>query len=88
MKNTIQEILTFDLHQLNNIYYLDIPVQKLINPKFMIKEDDLYIFLYNYSQCFIIKSLPEDFLNNIPLNNCYIKQQLNLNNTPIPISLI
>lgn len=88
MKNTIQEILTFDLHKVHDIYYLDIPVQKLINPKFMIKEDNLYVFLYNYSQCFIIKSLPKDFLENIPLNNCFIKQQLNLHNQPICISLI
>lgn len=88
MKNTIQEILTFDLHKVHDIYYLDIPVQKLINPKFMIKEDNLYVFLYNYSQCFIIKSLPKDFLENIPLNNCFIKQQLNLHNQPICIALI
>lgn len=88
MKNSIQEILTFDLHKVHDIYYLDIPVQKLINPKFMIKEDNLYVFLYNYSQCFIIKSLPKDFLENIPLNNCFIKQQLNLHNQPICIALI
>lgn len=88
MKNSIQEILTFDLNKVNQYYYLDIPVQKLINPKFMIKNDDLYIFLYNYSQCFVIKSLPIDFLENIPLDNCFIKQKLNLNSIVLPISLI
>ena len=45
MKNTVQEILTFDIKKDQSDYYLDIPVQKLINPKFMIKENDLYIFL-------------------------------------------
>lgn len=88
MKNIVQEILTFDLNKINQNYYLDIPVQKLINPKFMIKNDNLYIFLYNYSQCFVIKSLPVDFLKNIPLGNCFIKQKLNLNNIIITISLI
>lgn len=88
MKNSIQEILTFDLNKVNQYYYLDIPVQKLINPRFMIKNDDLYIFLYNYTQCFVIKSLPIDFLKNIPLDNCFIKQKLNLNSIVLPISLI
>lgn len=88
MKNNIQEILTYDINTVKNYYYLDIPVQKLINPKFMIKNKDLYVFLYNYSQCFIIKNLPEDFLINIPLKICYIKQKLNLNNIIILISLI
>jgi hypothetical protein len=88
MKNLIQEILTFDLIKNNENYYLEIPVQKLINPKFMIKDNNLYIFLYNFSQCFIIKNLPLNFLKSIPLNNCFIKQKLNLNSILIPISLI
>lgn len=86
MKNHIQEILTFDISKDENYYYLDIPVQKLINPKFMIKNNDLYVFLYNYSQCFIIKDLPEVFIYNIPLGKCYIKQ--NLSNIIIGISLV
>lgn len=88
MKNNLQEILTFDINQSQLNYYLDIPVQKLINPKFMIKNKQLYVFLYNYSQCFVIKNLPEDFLYNIAYNRCFIKQKLNLNSTTIPISLI
>lgn len=86
MKNNIQEILTFDISKDKNYHYLDIPVQKLINPKFMIKNNDLYVFLYNYSQCFIIKDLPDDFIHNIPLRKCYIKQTLS--NIIIAISLI
>lgn len=86
MKN-IQEILTFDIKTINNDYFLDIPVQKLINPKFMIVDSDLYIFLHNYTQCFIIKSLPDNIINNIPKNNCYIKQKLNLDDSPILIKL-
>lgn len=88
MKNNIQEILTFDINTSQNDYYLDIPVQKLINPKFMIKDKDLYVFLYNYSQCFIIKNLPDDFVAHIPLERCYIKQKLNLNSIMILISLL
>lgn len=88
MKNTVQEILTFDIKKDQSDYYLDIPVQKLINPKFMIKENDLYIFLYNYSQCFIIKNLPKEFIEAIPFNKCFIKQKLNLNSIVLPISLL
>lgn len=88
MKSVLQEILTFDINKIHDNYYLDIPAQKLINPKFMIKNNDLYIFLYNYSQCFIVKNLSEDFIKNIPLEKCYIKQKLNLNSISIKISLI
>ena len=88
MKVMIQEILTFDISEENNFFYLDIPVQKLINPKFMVVNNDLYIFLYNFSQCFIIKKLPNDFLEAIPFHTCYIKQKLTLNDSLIKISLI
>ncbi len=87
MKN-LQEILTFEIKIIDNNFYLDIPVQKLIKPKFMIIDCDLYIFLHNYTQCFVIKSLPNSFLINIPNKKCYIKQKLNLDNIPILISLI
>lgn len=87
MKN-FQEILTFEIKHIDDYYYLDIPVQKLMNPKFMIISSDLYIFLHNYTQCFIVKSLPDSFIKNIPKNNCYIKQKLNLDDLPLLISLI
>lgn len=84
----VQEILTFDIKKIDDNYFLDIPVQKLINPKFMIVHSNLYIFLHNYTQCFIIKELPIEFIKNIPKSCCYIKQKLNLDNIPILISLL
>lgn len=87
MTMTVQEILTFNIHMVGFIYFLDIPVQNLINPKFMIKDCSLYIFLSNFKQCFIIKNLPEDFIKNIPFLNCYIKPKINLKSPTILITL-
>lgn len=72
----IEELLTYEIHCYNGIYYLSLPVQNLIKPKFLLKNKDLYILLKNYTHGFIIKDLPLNILENIINKNCYIKENL------------
>ena len=88
MKNNTQEILTFEISGSEGCHYLDIPVQKLVAPKFMIKGNNLYVFLYHYSQCFVVKGLPEYFLEGIPAGICYVRPKLNLRDGAFIITLI
>lgn len=72
-----EELLTHEVYSRKGIYYLSIPVNNLISPKFLIKKDNLFIFLYNYSKCYIIKKIATDVLQAIKSGNCYLLENLN-----------
>lgn len=77
MKKNIKELLTYEIFQDQEIFYLSIPVNNLITPKFLIKNKHLFIFLYNYSQCYIVKNLPLDLLKSIVDKKCFLTENLN-----------
>ena len=43
-KNNIQELLDVEIYQKNDFYYLEVPVQNIIQPKFLLKDNTLYLF--------------------------------------------
>lgn len=63
--NNVEEILTYEIYENEDFFHLTIPVQNLKNPKFLLKNQDLYIFLYEYKKSYVIKNLPIDFLDFI-----------------------
>jgi hypothetical protein len=77
MKKTIEEILTYEIFSTTDGFYsLSLPVQNLINPKFMLKNKDLYILLHSYTQGYIIKNLPPYIIKSILKKQCVIKENL------------
>lgn len=76
----VQEILTYEIIIHHNILYLQIPVSGLINPQYLLKEDCLYLFLYNYTQAFLIKNLSDDIKKYIIDGKAYIKESLSHEN--------
>lgn len=77
MKKTIEELLTYEIFSYpNGNYSLSIPVQNLINPKFMLKNKDLYILLHSYTQGYIIKNLPTYIIKSIADKQCTLKENL------------
>jgi hypothetical protein len=79
MDNT-QEILTYEILKNNNNIYLHIPVSGLINPQYLLKNNCLYIFLYNYTQAFVIKNLSTNLIEFIVNNNAYLIESLSYDN--------
>ncbi len=75
-----KEILTYEVFKDDEFHYLSIPVNSLINPKFLLKQNDLIIFLHNYSQSFIIKEIPNEIIQSIFDNKCILLENLNLEN--------
>lgn len=53
----IQETLTHESFRKNDETFIRVPAVGLINPNFMLKKSELYVFLYDYSQAFIVKDL-------------------------------
>lgn len=81
MKSYKQEILTYEIYKRKNNLYISIPVNNLVQPKFLIKNNSLYIFLYNYSQCYVIKKINQEVIGFIKTGNCYILENLNQENS-------
>lgn len=77
MNKKSQEILTYEIFEKKDLFYLSIPVNNLINPKFLIKNNNLFIFLYNYSQCYIVKKIPKNIIKEIINKNCFLRENLN-----------
>lgn len=82
----VQEILTYEVYQ-KEFFEIWIPVQKIMDPKFLIKEKDLYIFLYNYEQCFLIKNVPDEILNQIINKNAVLVESLSETKVKHPIRM-
>lgn len=76
----IQEILTYDAFITKGNLYLSVPVSGLINPQYLIKNNSLYIFLYNYTQAFVIHNLSPYDLNYIKEGKAYLKASLSYDN--------
>ena len=72
-----EELLTHEIYNRQGVYYLSIPVNNLIAPRFLIKKDSLLIFLYNYSQCYAVKKITTDVMQAIKSGNCYLLENLN-----------
>lgn len=81
MNKYIEELLTYEIYKRKDDLYISIPVNNLILPRFLIKDDSLYIFLYNYSQCYVIKKINQEVLGFIKAGNCYILENLNQENS-------
>ena len=43
--NNIQELLDVEIYQKNDFYYLEVPVQNIIQPKFLLKDNTLYLLI-------------------------------------------
>jgi myo-inositol-1-phosphate synthase len=86
MKN-VEEILTYEIYENEDFFHLTIPVQNLKNPKFLLKDKDLYIFLYEYKKSYVIKNLPIDFLEFIKNNKVLLTEIQPQNNQKILITL-
>lgn len=72
-----EELLTHEVYQRQGVYYLSVPVHDLTLPMFLIKKNSLFIFLYNYSKCYMIKKISTDVLKAIKSGNCYLLENLN-----------
>lgn len=72
--NNVEEILTYEIYENEDFFHLTIPVQNLKNPKFLLKNQDLYIFLYSYKKSYVIKNLPIDFLDFIKNKQVFITE--------------
>lgn len=76
----IQEILTYEIYKKNNNIYINIPVSGLIEPKYLIKENSLYIFLYNYTQGFILHNIDDKTIQYIVNKKAYLVESLSYDN--------
>jgi len=76
----LKEILTYDLYVRNNILYIEVPVSGLINPQYLLKDNSLYVFLYQYTQAYIVKNIDPDFINYIINGRSYLKESLSYDN--------
>lgn len=72
MKTYSEEILTYELYKRDEIFEIHIPVQNLFNPKFLIKENNLYIYLFNYTHCYILNNIPKETVKEIKKENVLI----------------
>lgn len=79
MTQNVEELLTYEIYR-NDLgeCHLSIPVQNLIQPKFMIKNMDLYIFLHSYTQGYVIKNLPNYLLDSIMKKECFLTENLSM----------
>lgn len=75
MKSKTEEILTFDIYKKKNIFEIHIPVQNLFNPKFLLKQDSLMIYLSNYTRCYLLKNIPKDVINDIKEEKVLINEK-------------
>lgn len=78
MKKNIEELLTYDILRKNDIIYLSLPVQNLINPTFSLDKNNLYISLTEHQHSYIIKKLPDNVLLSILAGTCYLKENLSI----------
>ncbi len=78
MNNKLEEIVTYEVFVKNNIFYLKVPVTGLENPKFVLKEDEksLYIFIFNFELCYLIKEIDPDIIGSIKAGRCYLVEGL------------
>ncbi len=76
-KNNIQELLDVEIYQKNDFYYLEVPVQNIIQPKFLLKDNTLYLFLYDYKDCYIIKNLNPFIIDAIKNEKCFFLESIN-----------
>lgn len=76
-----QELLTHEIFIKNNILYIHIPVSGLINPQYLLKNDKLYIFLYNYTQAYVISDLSQETIEYIIKGRAYIRESLSYDNS-------
>lgn len=91
MVKKIEELVTHEVYVKNGVYHLQIPVTKLIHPKFLLKESEnsLYIFLFNYSLGYVIKEIAPDVIGAIKSGRCYLVEGLlNSGNTEHYIDLM
>ena len=75
--NNIQELLDVEIYQKNDFYYLEVPVQNIIQPKFLLKDNTLYLFLYDYKDCYIIKNLNSSIIYSIKNEKCFFLKSIN-----------
>ena len=75
--NNIQELLDVEIYQKNDFYYLEVPVQNIIQPKFLLKDNTLYLFLYDYKDCYIIKNLNPSIIDAIKNEKCFFLESIN-----------
>lgn len=65
MLNPLNEINDYEIKKQKNNFVLYLPINNLIQPKFLIKNQDLIIFSVNYKMAYVIKSIDKDFINLI-----------------------
>ena len=73
MENKI-EILSYDLFKNGDIYYIDIPIQNIINITFTIEENSLKLFISDINQSIYLKNLSADIKQAIKDGKCFIRE--------------
>lgn len=76
--NNTKELLTYEVFKRDDKVLLSITGQNLIEPRFLLKKDTLYILLYNYTQAYIIKKLPDYIIDSILTSKCYLIENLHI----------
>ena len=76
MMSLLKEILTYEIFQKSGKVIISLPVHGLMQPRFLVKHNDLYIFLYNYKKAYLIRDLPRFVLQAISHNRCFLIENL------------
>lgn len=78
MNKKSEELLTYEILQVQDAIYLAIPVQNLINPKFKLINKNFYIKLDNENRSYLIKNLPSYLIDFIKQEKVFLKENLSL----------
>ena len=82
------QIISYDIKHHGLLCHLSIDSKNLINPKFLLKDNNLYIFSYEYTQCYILEKIPLDVVDRILDRNCFILEKVEPNPVKHKVSLI
>lgn len=73
----MEEILTYNIFKNKEDVFIHVPVFDLVDPDFLLKDNDLYIFLYNYKKFFKIGNLKQFVVDSIVNKRAFLIEDLN-----------
>ncbi|NCQ52281.1 hypothetical protein GW796_10450 [archaeon] len=75
----VNEILTCEIYFSNEHYEIHVPVHNLMSPKFLLKEDSLYIFLYDYKVVYVLFNIPKKIIPYIKQESVFLCEAMSQN---------
>lgn len=68
------QILNYELYKVHNNYFIDVPIHSLLNLKFYLKENNLFINDLDNTLYFRIENIPDYIKENILDKKCYLRE--------------